>query len=70
MAIMKKHLTPLRKGGQMAVHKGKGSEQAPLPARSEINKLATPPTNTMNDYAKATPMAAPVQPPGGFPGAE
>lgn len=50
------------------VNKGKGSQQAPMPDRGQIGQLARGPMNTINDYAKATPMAQPVpQPPeGGF----
>ena len=56
MAAFKKDLTPLSKGGQVTKHKGKGSEMAPLPNRNELTALTKPATNSINDYAKATPM--------------
>lgn len=49
------------KGTTKHVHKGKGSQMAPMPNRSQISQLAQPPGGSMNDYAKATPLAA--QPP-------
>lgn len=62
MAVLKKHLTPFHKGGAIHKHNGnKGSEQAPMPNRSELTALQKPATNSINDYAKATPM------PGGQP---
>ena len=65
--MFKKHMTPLARGGQTIVHKGKGSQQAGMPDRSQINGLATAPG--INNYAKATPMgqSSPGQPPGGLP---
>lgn len=71
--MFKKHMTPLSKGGQTTVHQGKGSQMAPMPNRSAINSLASSPNASINDYAKATPMAAPaapspLPPPGSFPG--
>jgi hypothetical protein len=62
-----KHMTPLSKGGQTTAHKGKGSQQAGMPDRSQINSLATQPG--INNYAKASPMGmpSPGQPPGGLP---
>ncbi len=65
--MFKHQMTPLTKGGKATVHKGKGSQMAPMPSRGEINGLAKGPGQSMNDYAKATPM--PMPPPGmpGFP---
>jgi len=54
--VFQKDLTPLGKGGAVKKHKGKGSSQAPMASRDQIKSLSRPPTNTMNDYAKATPM--------------
>jgi hypothetical protein len=58
--VFKKNLTPLTKGGQITVHKGKGAVEQTLPSRGAMSTL-TPrnPTATMNNYAKATPMGAP-----------
>ncbi len=66
--MFKRKLKPLTKGGQTTQHVGKGSQMASMPARSEIASLAKGPMNTMNDYAKATPMAEPSPSPmeGGF----
>jgi hypothetical protein len=63
--MFKKHMTPLTKGGARHVHKGKGSQQAPMPDRGQISQLAQPGTNSINDYAKATPMAQPAPDPDG-----
>jgi hypothetical protein len=63
----KKQMTPLGKGGARTVHKGKGSQQAPMPDRGQIGQLARGPMTSINDYAKATPMAQPEAPTeGGF----
>lgn len=60
MPVLKKHLTPLRPGGQVDKHTGKGSESAPLPNRGELSKLTrNPAANSINDYGKASPVAAP-----------
>jgi hypothetical protein len=65
--MFQKHMTPLSKGGARTVHKGKGSQQAGMPDRSQINGLATAPG--LNNYAKASPMGMPTPgaPPGGLP---
>ena len=55
--MFKKHMTPLSKGGQTTVHAGKGSQQAPMPSRKAIKALQTPPANSINNYAKNTPLA-------------
>lgn len=57
--MLKKHMFPLRKGGVLQAHRGKGSQQAPMPSRQQINSL-TQPGADMNDYAKATPLAQPA----------
>lgn len=60
--MLKKHMVPLSRAGQLVKHKGKGSQQAPMPDRTQINSLARGPMNTINDYAKASPMPQPVSP--------
>ena len=52
MAVFKKHLTPLTKGGTITKHAGKGSQVGQMPSGQSIN-----------DYSKATPMANPTPPP-------
>ena len=47
---LKKHLTPLTKGGSIVKHAGKGSQ----PFAPNYN------SRTMQDYAKATPLANPA----------
>ncbi len=67
--MFKRHMTPLTKGGSLVAHKGKGSQQASAPDREQISQLARGPLNSMNDYAKSTPMAQPSATPdteGGF----
>lgn len=61
MAVLKKHLTPLKKRGQIDVHKGKGAVEQTLPSRGALSTLTQgdPGQRTMNNYAKATPMGAP-----------
>jgi hypothetical protein len=56
MAILKKHLTPLmgKPRGQIDKHVGKGSTVRPLPGAA-----GAPSIQTINDYAKATPLANP-----------
>lgn len=54
-----KNMTPLTKGGSTKAHKGKGSQQAPMPDRGQIKQLARPGMSSLNDYAKATPAAQP-----------
>lgn len=58
--VFKHQLTPLSKGGQITKHAGKGSEMALSGNRNTMSKLAKNPAATMNDYAKATPMASPA----------
>lgn len=56
MAPLKKQLTPLRKGGPIHKHAGKGSEQQTMPNRNLLTSLQKPATNGINNYAKASPM--------------
>lgn len=61
MALFKKHLTPLRKRGQIDKHEGKGASEQVLPNRHALQTLTNgdPAQRTMNNYAKATPLANP-----------
>jgi hypothetical protein len=64
--VMKKHLTPIGKGG-ITKHAGKGSSaQAVPPGQMQTLTPGAPLDRTMNTYAKATPMAGPL-PPTGMP---
>ena len=67
--MLKKHMTHLSKGGQLVKNAGKGSQQASMPNRSQINSLASAPGQSINDYSKATPMAQPTAQPGAAGGA-
>ena len=49
--VLKKNLTPLTKHGSITTHRGKGATERPLQSGT-----------TMNNYAKATPMAQPMAP--------
>lgn len=62
--VFKKDLTPLSKKGQIVKHAGKGAKADVLPNRHAISQLTGGSTldRTMNDYAKATPMAMPQLP--------
>lgn len=55
-----KDLTAIGKGG-IAKHKGKGAFEQVLPDRHAVSSLTSgdPGKRTMNDYAKATPLANP-----------
>lgn len=66
--MLKKHMKPLTKGGATTVHAGKGSQQAPMSARTNVTQSgANTPGAGINNYAKATPMANPTPPaPSGF----
>ena len=59
MAI--KGLTPLRKGGTVTKHIGKGASEHVLPHRGALNALTSgsPADRTMNNYAKASPVNNP-----------
>lgn len=61
MSVLKKHLTPLRPRGQITKHAGKGAVEQTLPDRHALQTLTQgdPGSRTMNNYAKATPMASP-----------
>ena len=65
--VFKQNLTPIGKGG-ITKHKGKGSQMADMPNRQDISQLQSAPGNSINNYAKATPMASPSAPPGGGAG--
>jgi hypothetical protein len=62
-APAKKSLTPFSPGGSVTSHVGKGATEQPLEGGA-MSTLAPgdPASRSMNDYAKATPMA---QPPAG-----
>ena len=58
--MMKQHMKPLAKGGATTAHAGKGSQVQPLSARNNISQSGSAlPGAGINNYAKATPMAAP-----------
>ncbi len=59
MPFNKNQMTPLSAGGARTVHAGKGSKQAPMAARSAITQAPGTAPPTLNNYAKATPMARP-----------
>ena len=54
MAVLKRHLTPIGKGGKIIKHAQKGATQQTLP-----NSASGGFSSNMNDYAQATPMANP-----------
>lgn len=54
MAAFKKHITALSKAGKIVKHQGKGASAQTLPGTASGGAAST-----MNDYADATPMAAP-----------
>lgn len=60
--MFKHQMTPLKKGGQLVKHGGKGAVEQTLPSRSALSTLTQgdPGQRTMNDYAKATPLASPT----------
>ncbi len=59
--VFKKDLTPIGKGG-ITKHAGKGSRSQRLPSRHALNTLTGGDVGarTMQNYAKATPMASPA----------
>ena len=61
MAVFKKHLTPIGRGN-IVKHAGKGSQEQVLPSRHAISTLTAGNVGdrTMQNYAKATPMANPT----------
>jgi len=70
MAVFKKDLTALSKGGSIIKNAGKGASSQPKLARGELNTLTKgdPAARTMQNYAKATPMANPIPEPPSLPG--
>lgn len=54
MTVLKKHLTPIGKGG-IVKHAGKGAMPFPQPKPGGLAQGAP----SMNNYAKATPMPTP-----------
>lgn len=58
----KKDLTPLTKGGSVQKHAGKGSSIASMPNRNTLSQLSKPDGQSINDYAKASPMGQPQSP--------
>ena len=65
MAVFKKDLTAIGRGGVIK-HVGKGSREHVSPPRFPPRNT-NPGANTMNDYAKATPMAQPAAPVSALP---
>lgn len=62
--VFKQNLTPLKKGGAIHKHAGKGSQMASMPNRHTLASLSQNPS--INNYAKATPMpSGQVDPSGG-----
>ena len=59
--MLKKHMIAGPKTKKVS-HRGKGSQMASMPDRSQIASLARPGAQSLNDYAKATPMAQSVPP--------
>jgi len=60
--MFKKHMTPLTKGGTLTKHAGKGSKSGTLSSRNNLNPSTTSNSQTIGDYAKATPLANPTPP--------
>jgi|HubBroStandDraft_3_1064219.scaffolds.fasta_scaffold922955_1 hypothetical protein len=58
MPVFAKNLAPLTKGGKITKFAGKGSQSAPMSQRGQLNALAKPAGQSMQNYAKATPMSA------------
>ncbi len=61
MGPFKKHLTPIHKGGQIDVHRGKGARPFPQPKPGPL--MAGAPS--MNNYAKTPALPTPPPPPMG-----
>lgn len=68
MAFNRNQMTPLSQGGARTAHTGKGSKQAPMAARHAVTQAPGMAPPTMNNYAKATPMANPQPSVGPFSG--
>jgi hypothetical protein len=62
--VLKKHLTPIGKGG-IVKHEGKGAMPFPQPKPGPLTMGAP----SANNYAKATPLPTPPPPMGGPPSA-
>ena len=62
--VFKNSLTiPGGKKGTATVHQGKGSQQQPLSTHNNVSQSgAAKPGAGLNQYAKATPAAAPTPP--------
>ncbi len=61
MAPFKKDLTPIGKG-PIHKHQGKGSQMATMPNRNTLQGLQQPAGQSINNYAKASPMPQPTPP--------
>ena len=59
--MLKKHMTPLSKGGQLVKNVGKGALPFPQPKPGALTAAAP----SMNNYAKATPLPTPPPAPMG-----
>jgi hypothetical protein len=64
--MMKKHMTLPQMGGnkgQVVQNQGKGSRVQTLSAKNNVsNSGSAQPDSTLNNYAKASPAAAPTPP--------
>jgi hypothetical protein len=58
--VFKKDIKPFSKGGAITKHQGKGSQMAAMPNRNTLSALQQPAGQSINNYAKATPMANPT----------
>ena len=71
--MLKKHMSPIGKGGQLVKQAGKGASEQMLPSRSAMQTLTAgdPATRTMQDYSKVTPtIGAPGPGSGPAPGGD
>ncbi len=59
--MFKKNMTPIGRKGKLVSNVGKGATEQVLPSRSAMSTLTDgdPAARTMQNYAKATPMANP-----------
>lgn len=67
--VFKKNLRAPKVGGspkgQVHKHAGKGASATSMPLRHDLQQLnRNPAANTMNDYAKASPVSQPAGDPG------
>ncbi|HUD10819.1 MAG TPA: hypothetical protein VMS08_00290 [Candidatus Saccharimonadia bacterium] len=59
--MLKKHMAAGK--GRAIVNQGKGSQSQPLTSQNNLSQSGSDmPDSTMNNYAKATPMAQPAPP--------